>query len=123
MTNSLSIKPTATEAVGPSNGISDIVKAIEEPIIATMSGGVQSWSTDRTVAITCTSFLYPSGNKGRIGLSINLEVNIALSLGFPSLLINPPGILPTEYSFSSKSTLNGKKIYALPWFFRCSSSN
>jgi len=37
---------------------------------------------------------YPSGNRGRIGLSISLEVRMAFSLGFPSRLKNPPGILP-----------------------------
>src|SRR5699024_3552081 len=106
--NLSSIIPTKTEPIGPSKGIFDIVKAIDDPIIATISG-VQSWSTERTVAITCTSFLYPSGNRGLIGLSINLDVTIAFSLGLPSLLIKPPGIFPTEYNLSSKSTLNGKK--------------
>ena len=57
--------------------------------------------TDNTVATTCTSFLKPFGNKGLIGLSISLEVSIAFSEGFPSLFKNPPGILPTEYNFSS----------------------
>src|SRR5699024_2482883 len=36
-------------------------------------------------------------------------IKIALSLDLPSLLINPPGILPTEYNFSSKSHDKGKK--------------
>ena len=80
--------------------MSDIERAIEEPIIATISG-VQSWSTDRTVATTWTSFLNPFGNKGLIGLSINLDVSIAFSEGLPSLFKKPPGILPTEYNFSS----------------------
>ena len=34
---------------------------------------------------------------------------MAFSEGRPSLRINPPGILPTEYCFSSNSTLRGKK--------------
>ncbi len=44
-----------------------------------------------------------------MGLSIRREVKIAFSLGLPSLLMKPPGIFPTEYCFSSKSTLKGKK--------------
>ena len=87
--------PTLTDPVGPLKGISEIVSAIEEPIIASISGWL-SCSTDNAVAITWTSFLYPSGKSGRNGLSISLEVNIDFSLGRPSLLINPPGIFPTE---------------------------
>ena len=55
---------------------------------------------DKTVDIICTSFLNPSGNNGLIGLSIIRAANVAASLGLPSLLINPPGIFPTEYNFS-----------------------
>ena len=57
-------------------------------------------STDKTVLITCTSFLNPSLNNGLIGRSIKRAARVALSVGRPSLLINPPGILPTEYNFS-----------------------
>ena len=39
-------------------------------------------------------FLNASGNKGLIGLSINLEINVSLSVGLASLLKYPPGILP-----------------------------
>ena len=67
-----------------------------------------SGSTDNAVAITTTSLNNPFGNNGRIGLSISLEVRIALSLALPSLYLNPPGILPIEYIFSSKSTPSGK---------------
>jgi len=100
ITNAPSTRPTFTEPVGPLNGISDIDKATDEPIIATTSG-VQSWSTDNTVATTCTSFLNPFGNNGLIGLSISLDVSVAFSDALPSLFKNPPGILPTEYNFSS----------------------
>ena len=93
--NSPSTLPTTTPATGPSNGISLMHSASELPNRAVISGE-QSWSTDSTVLITCTSFLKPSANNGRIGLSINLAANIACSVGRPSLLINPPGILPTE---------------------------
>ena len=48
----------------------------------------------------CTSCLKSSLNKGRIGLSIILAARVAASVGLPSLLINPPGILPTEYNLS-----------------------
>ena len=93
--NSSSIIPTATEPVGPKKGISEMLNAIDDPIIAKISG-VLSWSTESAVAITCTSLWYPSGNNGLKGLSINLAVNVAFSLGLPSRFINPPGIFPTE---------------------------
>ena len=47
-----------------------------------------------TVGNNCTSFLNASGNKGLIGLSINLEINVSLSVGLASLLKYPPGIFP-----------------------------
>ena len=103
-----STKPTFTAAVGPLNGISEIAKAVAAPIIAATSGEL-SCSTQRTVAVTTTSFLKSFGNNGLNGLSIALAVSIALSVGFPSLFKNPPGIFPTEYNFSSNSTDNGKK--------------
>ena len=103
-----STNPTFTAAVGPLNGISEIAKAQAAPIIAATSGEL-SCSTQSTVATTTTSFLKSFGNSGLNGLSIALDVKIALSLGFPSLFKNPPGIFPTEYNFSSKSTDNGKK--------------
>ena len=34
---------------------------------------------------------------------------MAFSVGLPSRLMKPPGILPTEYCFSSKSQPRGKK--------------
>ncbi len=78
----------------------EIVSAAEDPIMAVISGE-QSWSTDITVVTICTSFLNPLGKSGLKGLSISLEVKVAFSLGLPSLLMNPPGIFPTEYIFSS----------------------
>ena len=53
----------------------------------------------------------PLLNSGRSGRSIRREVSVAFSEGRPSRLMNPPGILPTEYIFSSKSTLSGKKSW------------
>ena len=100
ITISLSTKPTFTAAVGPPNGMSDIDNAADAPIIAATSGEL-SCSTESTVATTTTSFLKSFGNSGLSGLSIALDVNIALSVGFPSLFVNEPGIFPTEYSFSS----------------------
>ena len=46
-------------AVGPSNGISEIHNANEEPNIAAISGG-QLGSTDITVFVICTSLRKPS---------------------------------------------------------------
>ena len=42
----------------------------------------------------CTAFKNPSGNKGLIGLSINLEIKISSVPGLVSLFINPPGNFP-----------------------------
>ena len=86
--------PTWTAAVGPAHGISDIERAADVPIFAHTSG-LQSWSIESTVLTTHTSFLKSCGNNGLIGLSIALDINIALSAGFPSLLLKLPGILPT----------------------------
>ena len=87
------IYPILTAATGPPKGIHEIVSAALEAIKAKASVGI-SESTERTVGITCTSFLKPSGNKGLKGLSIILDINISLSLGLPSLFKNPPGIFP-----------------------------
>ena len=46
---------------------------------------------------------------GTASLASALPKRIAFSEGLPSLLMNPPGILPTEYNLSSYSTLSGKK--------------
>ena len=97
--SSPSILPTITPATGPSNGILEIPKHNDVPNNAVISG-VLSGSTLSTVFTTCTSFLKFSLNIGLIGLSITLAVKVAASVGRPSLLINPPGILPTEYNFS-----------------------
>ena len=91
--------PTFTPAIGPSKGIFEIQVHKLEPNIAVNSGEL-SLSTDKTVLTTCTSFLKSLGNIGRIGRSIIRAANVAASVGLPSLLIKPPGILPTEYNFS-----------------------
>ena len=70
-----------------------MVNALEAATIATISALV-SVSCDSTVKITCVSFLKPSGNNGRMGLSINLDTNVSASVGLASLLKNPPGIFP-----------------------------
>ena len=72
---------------------SDIAAMIGAPIIAAMSEE-NSASEDITVDIIWTSFLNSSGNKGLIGLSISLEVNVSFSVGLASLLKYPPGIFP-----------------------------
>ena len=100
MMNLPSTLPTLTAAIGPSHGMSDVAIATDAPTIAMISVS-QSRSTDITVATTTTSLWYPLGKSGRRGLSISLELRIAFSLGLPSLLINPPGILPEAYIFSS----------------------
>ena len=66
-------------------------------------------SADSTVQMTCTSFVKPFGQSGRIGRSIIRAVRIARSVGRPSRLKKPPGIFPAAYIRSSTSTVSGKK--------------
>ena len=72
----------------------EMARAAEVPIIAGISGSM-CLSADITVQITCTSFIKPFGNKGRMGRSIRREVSVSFSLGRASRLKKPPGILPT----------------------------
>ena len=44
--------------------------------------------------MTCTSLRNPSGNNGRIGLSVSLAISVAWVLGLPSRRKKLPGILP-----------------------------
>ena len=81
--------------MGPFHGISEIVSAIDAPIMAAISGEL-SGSTDITVRLSTTSLRKSFGNSGRIGLSITRAARTAFSLGRPSLLRKLPGILPTE---------------------------
>ena len=103
-----STRPTCTEPVGPAQGISEMERAMELPIIANGSGGMFV-STESAVAMTTTSLNRPFGNSGRMGRSMRRDVRIPLSLALPSRFLKPPGILPTAYIFSSKSTCSGKK--------------
>ena len=77
----------------------EMVSAAEAPINATTSGSF-SRSCVRTVQITCVSLRNPLGKSGRIGRSIKREVNVSFSLGRPSRLKKPPGILPAANVFS-----------------------
>ena len=108
MTYSPSTRPTETPEIGPFHGISEMESAMLVPTMPAISGA-QSWSTLITVQTTETSFRMSFGKSGRIGRSITRLVRIALSVGRPSRFKKEPGILPTEYSFSSKSTESGKK--------------
>ena len=93
--------------------MSEIASANDDPSIANGSG-LTSGSTESAVATTTTSWKNPFGKSGLRGLSIRRETKIALSLGLPSLFLNPPGIFPTEYIFSWYSTESGKK--SIPGF-------
>ena len=79
--------------MGPLKGTPDTCRAADEAIMAAMSEST-SGSRDITVAMICTSFLNPLGNKGRTGRSINRQVSTSFSEGRPSRLKKPPGILP-----------------------------
>ena len=56
MTNSPSMRPMRTAAIGPWNGISLIVSAADAAIVPMMSG-LFSWSVERTVRTNWTSSL------------------------------------------------------------------
>ena len=103
-----SMRPTRTAPIGPRNGSGEIISAADAPLMQRMSCPV-TMSADRTVQITCTSFLKPFGQSGRIGRSIMRAVRIARSVGRPSRLKKPPGIFPAAYIRSSTSTVSGKK--------------
>ena len=85
--------PTRTAATGVVNGISERISAQLAPVMARVSESF-SRSAERSRPMTCVSFVYPSGNSGRSGRSIMREVRISFSLGRPSRLKKPPGILP-----------------------------
>jgi len=88
-----SLYPTLLAAIGPWKGKPDIAKAAEDAIIDKMSGWLFP-SYDKTVGSNCTSFKKLDGNRGLIGLSINLEIKVSASVGLASLLKYPPGIFP-----------------------------
>ena len=108
MTSWPSIRPIRTAPTGPLKGSGEIMRAAEAPLIARMSCGVMR-SADSVVQMTCTSFVKPFGQSGRIGRSIMRAVRIAFSVGRPSRLKKPPGIFPAAYIRSSTSTVSGKK--------------
>ena len=80
-----SIKPTLDAPTGPLKGNPEIDRAAEHAIIDNISASF-SLSYESTVGKTCTSFLKSSGNKGLIGLSINLDIRVSASVGLASLL-------------------------------------
>ncbi len=85
--------PTRTAASGPFQGMDERLSAMEAAVTPRTSASF-SWSAESTVTKTWTSFLNPSGKSGRIDRSISRQARISLSLGRPSRLRNPPGILP-----------------------------
>jgi hypothetical protein len=91
--NSPSFRPILTAPIGPPKGAPASIRLAEAPIIARMSESF-AWSEESTVATICTSWLNPSGKRDRMGLSICLALRISFSLGLPSRLKKPPGILP-----------------------------
>ena len=88
-----STRATRTVAMGPFQGMLEIISAADAPTPASTSAGF-SPSVDSTVIITCVSYLNDSGNNGRMGLSVSRQVSISRSAGRASRLKNPPGILP-----------------------------
>jgi len=80
-------------------GMPEMVSAAEAPTRATMSGSF-SRSCDSTVQMTCVSLRKPSAKSGRIERSTMREASVSFSLGRPSRLKKPPGILPAAKAFS-----------------------
>jgi hypothetical protein len=80
-------------------GMPEMVSAAEVPIRPAMSGSF-CWSKARTVAMICVSLRKPLGNSGRMGRSIRREISVSRSVGLPSRLKKPPGILPAANCFS-----------------------
>ncbi len=113
------MRPTRTAPTGPRNGSGEIISAADAPLMHRMSCAVTR-SAESTVQMTCTSLRKPLGQSGRIGRSIMRAVRIARSVGRPSRLKKPPGILPAAYIRSSTSTVSGKKsapsrVSERPW--------
>jgi hypothetical protein len=88
-----STRPTRTAAKGPFHGTEERLSAVDAATTPSVSASF-SWSADSTVTNTCTSFLNPSGNNGRIDRSMIRPARISSSDGRPSRLRKPPGILP-----------------------------
>jgi len=88
-----STSATLTAAMGPAKGMSEIWTAALAAFTATMSGGL-IWSVEMTVGTTWISLPKDLSKRGRMGLSMILEIRISLSLGLVSRLMKPPGILP-----------------------------
>ena len=114
-----SMRPMRTAPTGPRKGSGESISAAEAPLMQRMSWAV-TMSALRTVQMTCTSLRKPFGQSGRIGRSIMRAVRMARSVGRPSRLKKPPGILPAAYIRSSTSTVSGKKsapsrASARPW--------
>ena len=75
-TNFPSIFATLTSEMGPSNGISEQVIAVEAAKPASASG-IVSASPEIRLMMTCVSFRYVSGNNGRMVRSTILDTSIS----------------------------------------------
>ena len=93
MRNCPSTRPTRTLAIVFWNGISEIARAADAPVIASTSESF-SESAESTSAMTCVSWRQPFGKSGRIGRSVMRLVSTSFSDGLPSRLKKPPGIRP-----------------------------
>ena len=82
-----------TAPTGPTNGSGEIINAAEAPLMQRCRAAVIR-SAERTVQITCTSFLKPFGQSGRIGRSIMRAVSMARSVGAALALEEAAGDLP-----------------------------
>ena len=94
-TNSPSIRPIRTPAIGPPHTRSEACSAADAPVIASTSVGF-SLSNDTTLAMICVSMNQPLGNSGRTGRSISRQIRISSLVVRPSRRKKLPGILPDE---------------------------
>ena len=83
-----STRPTRTAASGPFQGTVERPSAVAAATTPRTSASF-SWSADSTVTKTCTSFLNPSGNSGRMDRSIR-PAGQDLLVGGPAFALEEP---------------------------------
>lgn len=88
------MRPTRTAAMGPSQGMSESMRAALAAMGPRMSGGF-FWSAERTVTMIWTSWRNPLGKRGLMGRSVMRAERMAFSPGRPSRRMKLPGIFPT----------------------------
>lgn len=76
------MRPTRTAAMGPSQGMSESMRAALAAMGPRMSGGF-FWSAERTVTMIWTSWRNPLGKRGLMGRSVMRAERMAFSRDAP----------------------------------------